>query len=101
MRCQVFSSPLKVEKQGGQGYSKSGRHLSNVLETQIALAALDRSHEGSVDPAFVGKGFLRIAPLSPQISYVLPQSPQEQTCICVFHASECLRYAVVASTAFT
>ena len=68
---------LKVQKKRGQRHAQSDRHLEDVLEAQIALAALNRSHERPVDAAFVGKSLLRVALLCPQRSDSLAQSLQE------------------------
>jgi len=73
--CGALLKPLKKR---GQGYAQGGCHLVNVLEAQIALAALNRPHKRPVDAAFVGKGLLRIALVFSQLSDSLTQSFQEQ-----------------------
>jgi len=42
----------------GKRYAERRRDPGDVLEAQIALAALDRSHEGPVNAAFVGEALL-------------------------------------------
>lgn len=58
LRCQNLSFPLKIAKEGGQRHSERRRHLGDVLETEVALAALDGSHERPVHPTLVSELFL-------------------------------------------
>ena len=46
----------------------------NVLETEVALAALDRAHEGPVHAAVIGEGFLRETLFGARFAYPLAQS---------------------------
>jgi hypothetical protein len=94
-----LSFDLKVAKQSGQGYAEGGRHFRDVLKAEIALAALDCSHEGSMNSAFVGKGFLGIAALGAQFSYPLPQG-SEQVLQSGFHSNEFSGSDALTSTVF-
>jgi hypothetical protein len=57
----------------------------DVLEAQIALAALNGSHKRPVDAAFVGKSLLRVALSCSQLSDSMAQSFQEQIGKSLFH----------------
>jgi hypothetical protein len=83
-----LSFSFKPEKERGKWYTKCCRHSSNVVEAQIALAALDRSHKGPVDATLVSETFLRITLFGPQFSDSLPQSPQEPILKLFFHSNE-------------
>ena len=75
---QELSLAFKIAKEGRKRHAKRGRHLCDVLEAQIAFAALDGAHEGPVDAALVGERLLGIALLRPEFSDPLPQCLQEQ-----------------------
>jgi len=64
-RRGASGSVFQAHEQDGQCHVQRRRHLGDVLEAQIALAALDRAHEGPVDAAVIGEGLLRIALLGP------------------------------------
>ena len=93
--------PFKIEKKGRERYAESRRHLRDIGEAQIALAALDGSHERPVDAAFIGKRFLRIALFRPKFPDPLAESPEEPRWKIIFHTIECLGYDVITSTVFT
>lgn len=76
---------LKIEKKVGQGHTQSDGHLVDILEAQIALAALNRPHKRSVNAAFVGKSLLRIALLRAQLSDSEAESPQKNLEMSLIH----------------
>jgi hypothetical protein len=74
-RGQDLRFSFKTREKRGQRYAEGRSNFGDVLEAEVALAALDRSHERPVNPAFVGKAFLRIPRFGSQLPNALPQGP--------------------------
>jgi len=89
LRSQCLGLILQVPKKRRQRYAQVDCNLVDVLEAQVALAALDRPHKRAMDAAFVGKSLLRMALLRPQLSDPLTQSLQEHIGRSFFHVREC------------
>ena len=62
---QGLSPTLKLPEQSRQRHAECRRHFGDVLEAEVTLATLDRSHECPVDSALVGEGLLGEALLRP------------------------------------
>ena len=89
LRRQCLGPFLQVPKKRGQRYAQVDCNLVDVLEAQVALAALNRPHKRAVDAAFVGKSLLRVVLLRPQLSDSLTQSLQEHIGRSFFHVRKC------------
>lgn len=99
-RREACGPVFKPHEQRREGHAERRRHLGDVLEAKVALPALDRAHEGPVDPTVIGEGFLRIALLAPKFANALPQSLEQLVVKRLVHTSECSRADADTSTVF-
>ena len=93
--CRTRDSLFQSGEHLGKGDTQSGRYLHQIGEAEVGLATLDGPHESPVDPAEIGKRFLRVPTLQPELSDSFSQYSKD-----ILHLHESGSTLVYASTVF-